>query len=176
MAHKSLIALTLMSLLFIPGMAAAQDCQLKIHHSAIDAKHHFSLEVSCKGTWNTLTYLLRASRTRNGTTLINSESSKLFIEGNSKKTGDVALDLLPGDEVLVEARILQACEVLGESRLTYTHQPDNGTVPVASKPEQQQDQQQRHRTGYRHADNIGAVPARLESRSGLGNRLLTHGL
>ena len=142
MAHKSLIALTLMSLLFIPGMAAAQDCQLKIHHSAIDAKHHFSLEVSCKGTWNTLTYLLRASRTRNGTTLINSESSKLFIEGNSKKTGDVALDLLPGDEVLVEARILQACEVLGETKLSYTHEPKRpATFRTDSAPHQQQNQE-----------------------------------
>ena len=142
MTHKSLTVLTLMPLLFIPGTSAAQDCQLKIHHSAIDAKHHFSLEVSCKGTWNTLTYLLRASRTRNGTTLINSESSKLFIEGNSKKTGDVALDLLPGDEVLVEARILQACEVLGETKLSYTHEPKRAATPRAdSTPQQQQNQE-----------------------------------
>lgn len=115
----------LLLLPLLPLHASAQDCQLEIHHSAIADKHHFSLEVRCQGTYNTLTYLLRASRIRNGTTLINSESSKLFIEGDSKKTGNVTLDLRPGDEVLVEARILQACEVLGEQTLTYTHQTES---------------------------------------------------
>ncbi len=130
------------SLLVLSLNASAQDCELKIHHSAIESRHQFRLEVSCQGTWNTLTYLLRASRTRNGTTLINSESSKLFINRDSKTTGDVELELQPGDDVLVEARILQACEVLGETRLTYTHPPGKGTGPAESKPEQQQDQQQ----------------------------------
>lgn len=109
-----------------------QDCQLQIHHSAIQDQHHFQLEVRCNGTWNKLDYLLRASRTRNGTTLINSEASKLFIEGDSKKTGDVVLELLPGDEVLVEGRILQACEVLGETTLTYTHHQQS--VPPTVQP------------------------------------------
>ncbi|MGB2247665.1 MAG: hypothetical protein ACPH3N_08340 [Alcanivorax sediminis] len=109
----------------------AQDCQLQIHHSAIEATHHFTLEVSCQGTYNTLTYLLRASRSRNGTTLINSESSKLHVSGDSKKSGDVTIELQPGDDVLVEARILQACEVLGETTLHYHHgdhpPPSTGT-------------------------------------------------
>lgn len=109
------------SLLALSISVSAQDCQLEIHHTAIHDQHHFQLEVSCKGRYNTLDYLLRASRNRNGTTLINSETSKLAINGDSKKTGEVVLQLRPGDEVLVEARILQACEVLGETTLSYQH-------------------------------------------------------
>lgn len=128
-------SLTLAALLTWSLNATAQDCQLEIHHNAIEAEHHFRLEVRCEGTYNTLTYLLRANRIRNGSTLINSETSKLLIQGDSKQTGDVTLTLRPGDEVLVEARILQACEVLGETTLRYHHEnetaistpPDNAS-------------------------------------------------
>lgn len=125
-------SLTLFVLLLCTLNARAQDCQLAIHHSAITASHRFQLEVSCTGTYNTLTYLLRASRSRHGTTLINSESGKLHIQGDSKKTGEVALDLRPGDEVLVEARILQACEVLGDTSLVYTHESPPATTETGS--------------------------------------------
>lgn len=122
--------LTLFALLLCTLSARAQDCQLEIHHSAIAASHRFQLQVSCTGTYNTLTYLLRASRTRDGTTLINSESGKLHIQGDSKQTGDVELGLRPGDAVMVEARILQACEVLGETTLEYIHEDTPGEPPT----------------------------------------------
>lgn len=116
--------LTLIGLMSCALNANAGDCQLDIHHSSVDDQHHFRLEVSCQGTYNTLTYLLRASRIRNNTTMINSESGKLLIQGDSKETGDVVLDLREGDQVLVEARILQACEVLEATTLEYQHTAD----------------------------------------------------
>lgn len=114
---------TLLTLLALTSTIQADepDCKLKILHSAIGANHSFRLKVTCSGRYNTLTYLLRAQKTINGVTLIDSESGELYIRGDSQTTGEITLDMQEGDMVSVEARILQACEVLGETTLEYTH-------------------------------------------------------
>ncbi|MEQ3725623.1 hypothetical protein [Alcanivorax sp.] len=101
--------------------ASEQDCTLDILHSAIGSSHSFNLKVTCDGRYNTLTYLLRAKQNKSGATLIDSESGNLYIRGDSQTTGDITLEMKEGDHVVVEARILQACEVLGETTLEYTH-------------------------------------------------------
>ncbi len=119
-------ALTLASVLlstFASTAHAEQDCQLDILHSAIGDTHSFNLKVNCAGNYNTLTYLLRSKTEKNGVTRIDSESGDFLIRGDSKTTGAIEMNLQEGDKVSVEARIVQACEVLGETTLEYQHQP-----------------------------------------------------
>lgn len=105
------------------AQADEQDCKLDILHSAIGTKHSFNLKVTCGGHYNTLTYLLRAKKEKNGATLIDSESGDLHIRRDSQTTGDITIEMEEGDQVSVEARILQACEVLAEATLEYTRKP-----------------------------------------------------
>ena len=107
----------------LPSASLAEsDCQLNILHSAIGSTHSFNLEVTCAGNYNTLTYLLRSKTQKNGTTRIDSESGELHILGDSKTTGPIKLDMTAGDSVTVEARILQACEILADTTLHYSHE------------------------------------------------------
>jgi len=117
--NKSLV-LMLLSLATFPAAADGQDCKLDILHSAIGATHTFNLTVTCTGNYTPLTYLLRARRSMNGVTLTDSQSGTLNIHGDSKTVGDIQIDLKSGDHIELEGKILQACEVLGETRLEYT--------------------------------------------------------
>ena len=118
--HLPLLPLALISLAALPAVADEQDCRLDILHSAIKTTHTFNLTVSCRGNYTPLTYLLRAKRRVNGVTLTDSQSGTLNIHGDSKTVGDIQIDLKPGDHIELEGRILQACEVLGETRLEFT--------------------------------------------------------
>ncbi len=107
---------------FAPVVSAEtpQDCQLKILHSAIGDTHSFNLKVSCRGNYTPLTYLLRARRTVNGVTLTDSQTGTFNIHGDSRTVGDIQVDMAPGDAITLEGKILQACEVLGDTRLAFS--------------------------------------------------------
>ena len=121
--RKSFLALFCFLALTPTAQANEQDCELDILHSAIGAKHSFSLKVTCNGHYNTLTYLLRSKQDKNGATLIDSESGQLHIRRDSQTTGNITIEMKEGEQISVEGRILQACEVLGETSLEYTHKP-----------------------------------------------------
>ncbi|MGK0393252.1 hypothetical protein [Alcanivorax sp. 97CO-5] len=103
------------------AQAYEQDCKLDILHSAIGANHSFNLKVTCSGYYNTLTYLLRAKQNKNGVSRLDSETGQLYIRGNDQTSGGITIEMQEGDKVSIEAKILQACEVLGEATLEYTH-------------------------------------------------------
>lgn len=113
------------------AQANEQDCKLDILHSAIGSSHSFKLKVTCAGHYNTLTYLLRSKQKKNGSTLIDSESGELHIRRDSQTTGEITIEMAEGDQVSVEAKILQACEVLGEATQVYTHEKHAATTRSA---------------------------------------------
>jgi outer membrane lipopolysaccharide assembly protein LptE/RlpB len=119
--QKSFLAIFCFLVLTSTAQANEQDCKLNILHSSIGTRHSFSMKVTCNGHYNTLTYRLRSKQEKNGATLIDSESGQLHIRRDSQTTGDITIEIKEGEQISVEGRILQACEVLGETSLEYTH-------------------------------------------------------